>query len=174
MSKRIYQRQVPVFIVSFLIAVFFIEYFGGENPIINGIVNEFLSWGSIIALISLSFGYFSLMLMHVQRIRARTRGSEGVSGKLLFKSIVVVASFSFFILLGLFEGKMQLGNMWTFWFTATVAMAGATWWQEWTHHFFCALPHVQNHKHRDRVSVLELVFGLPKGDGRCSRLYTSI
>ena len=136
MSKRMYQRQVPVFLVSFLIAVFFIEYFGIENPIMKGLVTEFLGWGSMIALISLSFGYFSLMLMHVQRIRARTRGSEGVSGTLLFKSIVVVASFVLLMLLGLGEGKGQMGEMYMFWFTATVAMAGATWWQEWTHHFY--------------------------------------
>lgn len=133
MSKRIYQRQLPVFIVSFFMTILLVNYYAVEIPVLKSISSEFLAWGAMIALIQMAFGYMSLMRMHIQRI---SRIGKEKFDRRSFKSIVVMGTFVVFILLGLIGGQGEASTGFQYWYGAIVAMAGLWPVLEWVSHYY--------------------------------------
>jgi hypothetical protein len=92
----------------------------------------FLSWGAIIALMQLAFGYLTLIRMHLRRISQAS--SEGYS-RLLFKSAIVLATFIIMLGIGFVEGQGNAGPTFTFWYSNLIAMAGVGTVLEWISHY---------------------------------------
>lgn len=132
MSASIYRRQIPILVVSFFMAVLLIEYYAVKTPVITDLSSQFLSWGAIIAILQLLFGYLTLMRMHVRRISQYR--SEGYN-RLIYKSVIVMATFVAMLAIGLYEGKGNAGPMFTFWYSNIIAMAGVGTVLEWISHY---------------------------------------
>jgi len=131
MSQRIYQRTIPLFLVTFLTTVFVFENFF-ENPITASITSELLSWGTCITLMTLVYGFFMLLLMHTKRII----DSEKKYSRLLLKSCIVVGTFVIYTLIGIWEGKGSTGPLYMLIYMNIVSMAASTAWMEWSHHMY--------------------------------------
>jgi hypothetical protein len=132
MSTRIYRRQIPIFVVSFFMAVLLIDYYAPKLPIISPVSSTFLAWGAMIALIQLSFGYLTLLRMHVER--ASRAQSEGFNQR-TFKTIIVLATFVIMTVIGIYEGRGNAGPSFLFWYSNLVAMAGVGTVLEWISHY---------------------------------------
>jgi hypothetical protein len=94
-SKRLYQRQIPIFLVSFIIAVMLVQYIV-VNPIIEEVRKEMLLWANIVSLIVWLFANVVLIINNSRRV---LRAKE--DRRLWYESIIILASTAFFLLLAL-------------------------------------------------------------------------
>jgi len=94
-SKRLYQRQIPIFLVSFIIAVMLVQYIV-VNPTIEEVRKEMLLWANIVSLIVWLFANVVLILNNSRRV---LRAKE--DRRLWYESILILASTAFFLLLAL-------------------------------------------------------------------------
>ena len=99
-TRRLYQRVIPTFLVSFLATILVIMYFFAPlgkttaGKAIDPITPEFTQWGSIVTTISFLFGYLSIPLIHVRRLVARK-----VNKKMLFGSAVSLISLGLMLII---------------------------------------------------------------------------
>jgi hypothetical protein len=93
LSKRVYQRVIPTFLVSVLAGILMVMYFFVPSKI-DPLTPEITQWGSICTSASFIFGYVSVPVLHIRRLIARK-----ASRKLLFGSAICLISF--FTLLGI-------------------------------------------------------------------------
>ena len=132
MSTRIYRRQIPIVVVSFFMSILLIDYYVPGTPLISSASTNFLAWGAMIALIQLSFGYLTLLRMHIERLsRIQT---EGITNR-NFKTIIVLATLVIMAGIGIMEGGGNSGPMFLFWYQNLVAMAGVGTVLEWISHY---------------------------------------
>ena len=85
-SRRVYQRVIPTFLVSVLAGILLVMYFfvpSKQDPI----TPELTQWGAIVTTLSFIFGYISVPFLHVRRLAARK-----VNTKMLFGSAVCLLS----------------------------------------------------------------------------------
>jgi hypothetical protein len=85
MSKRVYQRQIPLLLVSIISGLFIAEYFLVYEPL-SMIKKELTEWGTIISLFILLFGNLMLLASHIRRLGQRDR----IPGKEYFRSVVLI------------------------------------------------------------------------------------
>ena len=83
MSKRLYQRQLPVFLMSAIAAVITIEYFFGVQGLTDLKV-ELTQWGNIVAAFVLLFSQATLLMMHGQRLSERKASRSLISNSAIF------------------------------------------------------------------------------------------
>jgi heme/copper-type cytochrome/quinol oxidase subunit 4 len=93
-SKRVYQRQIPIILISFISSIIIIEYFA-NIPFITAIKNELVSWPSAIYAFTLLFGYLSLILNLFYRLMQRKRD------KVMYTSGIKLGVIAVFVFLGL-------------------------------------------------------------------------
>jgi len=99
-TRRLYQRVIPTFLVSFLATILVIMYFFAPlgrttaGKVIDPITPEFTQWGSIVTTLSFLFGYLSIPLIHVRRLIARK-----VNKKMLFGSAVSLISLGLMLII---------------------------------------------------------------------------
>jgi hypothetical protein len=113
-------------------AVLLIDYYVPKLPIIASTSSTFLAWGAMIALIQMSFGYLTLLRMHITRISRYQ--SEGFNDR-TFKTIIVLGSFLLMTAIGIYEGQGNAGPSFLFWYQNLVAMAGVGTVLEWISHY---------------------------------------
>lgn len=95
-SKLVYQRQIPLFIISAITALFTVEYFLVPIGVLTTLHDELLTWSVIIAGVTMLYAQVMLMMGHARRLI-----EFKVSRKWLFRSGVFYASFALFLLLGI-------------------------------------------------------------------------
>jgi len=105
MSKRIYQMQIPVYIVIVFTAIFVVQYFGAPYPPLKDLTSELLLWASLASVVAMAFGYATLILMHIQRLTRRKESSRE-----LFRSSVILATIALFLVLGFILPGGQRGD----------------------------------------------------------------
>jgi hypothetical protein len=107
-SKRIYQRSIPVFLVSFIIAVMVVQYLFAV-PVIDQIRGEILTWANIVSLWVWLFANVILILNHSTRVmRARE------DRRLWYESIIILATIAFFIIIAVSDPvNMEKGPTYT-------------------------------------------------------------
>jgi len=112
MSRRFYQRTVPLFIVSVLTGIFIADYFAGYGPAfkegpLTPLTKELTTWGTIISLFILLFANVAMLMMH---FRTLVRGR--VHRKEMFRSVSFVGSAAFFVILAFASGpKLTSGDL---------------------------------------------------------------
>jgi hypothetical protein len=88
LKKRFYQRIIPLAITSIVILIGIVQYFGVKNQpmtILNSSANE---WATIIAVIALLYGQFSLLLWRSRRLVLRK-----ATKRQLFDDAVFIGTF---------------------------------------------------------------------------------
>ena len=109
LSKRIYQRQIPVYIVSLIAGIFIVEYFISYSPL-TVVKSELTLWSTVIYSFSLLYGFVVLIMGQVRTL-ARVRESKRIRN-----SIICVGAIIFFYALGyvfsMFRGSTLLVAIW--------------------------------------------------------------
>jgi len=85
MSKRVYQRQIPLFLAALITGIFIAEYFLVYEPL-AALKKELTEWGTIISLFILLFGNLMLLASHIRKLGQRDR----LPGKEYFRSVVFI------------------------------------------------------------------------------------
>lgn len=134
LSRRIYRTQIPIFLVSVIATVIIMEYFLGPYTLLRNLKSELSSWGSIIFLSTLLFGYVTLILWSYKRV---TAGKEKGRGRPFFHGVVTLGSLIFFIALALaFPGGTE-GESYQQIYTYTISMMGTVlYWNEGPIYFY--------------------------------------
>jgi len=96
LTKRLYQRDIPIFITSFVIAVLLIQYFVAFQPV-DVVRGAILSWANIISLMIWLFASVVLIMVHTRRVSAGSKGSR----RDYFESIIILGTFLFFVVIAL-------------------------------------------------------------------------
>jgi len=119
-SKRIYQRQTPLFLIAVIAGIMIVEYFSvPSKPVTSYEVamrltkDELVAWGVNMSAIAILFGQVMLLLRH-GRILARGPTIRREYGwRRLFESGVFMAAFLIFGLLALSDPKNVSGDLFT-------------------------------------------------------------
>jgi len=128
LSRRIYQRQVPIFLVSVLTTVIVIEYFVVPYPPLKAVREELTLWASIIFNFAAIFGYTTLVLNHARQIIERKRARP------FYSSAVKLGTLAAFGLLGLLSPGGAAGSQYTTLYMYIVGYAAAGMYTAWVHH----------------------------------------
>jgi len=131
-QTKIYRRTIPVFVVSFFMAITLADYYQPKMPIISPLTTTFLAWASMIALLQLAFGYATLVRLHGTRLAGM--GATGWT-RPIFKSIVVLATFVIFLIIGAMDPRTSNSATFVFWYSNLVSMAGVGATLEWISHY---------------------------------------
>jgi len=128
MSKRIYQRQIPLIIVSAIITIIIIEYFVVKYPPLTAVKTELDRWGSITYIFMFLFGYITLLVNHARRLMdpKRTRRTY-LSGFLL-------GTVATFVILGLALPGGSYGLQYSNLYKYLVLYIGGGMYSAWAHH----------------------------------------
>jgi len=135
MSKRTYQRQIPLFIVSLVGAIFIAEYFTAnpelKPPIkspLTPLTSELTAWGTIIYAFTLLFGYVGLLRYQARRVQQRKTTRLAVLGGTCIGAAAV------FTILGIVLPGGITGSQFRMWYTYIVTFAGGGMYTAWVHH----------------------------------------
>jgi hypothetical protein len=74
-SRRSYQRTIPVFIVSILVGIFLVEYFIAYEPL-TALTDELSLWGVIITAGTALFGNVAVIIVKAQLLRQKQTRRE--------------------------------------------------------------------------------------------------
>lgn len=116
-SKRFYQFQIPVFIVSIIAGIIIAEHFLAPVEL-TIIKEELVRWGVICSLMALLYAHVVLIL---SRIRTITR--KGISFKHKWRAIVLLAVTLFFVIIALTDPRLTANPLFTLLFANTVALS---------------------------------------------------
>ena len=101
MSKALYQRQIPLFVISFLVALFMVESVIAYQPLTD-LKNSATAWVTIVANVATLYGITTLLILHVRRL---TKAEQQLRQR--FPSIVTLATMALFIAVSLIYGGYQ-------------------------------------------------------------------
>lgn len=88
-SKRLYQRQLPLFLVSAVSAFVVLEYFVGyKGSPVTAVKDELLLWASTMTYPISLFAYTTMVLGAAHRMRERTKPGASYRGAVYFGSLV--------------------------------------------------------------------------------------
>jgi len=111
MSKSIYQRQIPLFLIAVIAGVFIVEYFLIPIDPLKALKDELLAWGVNMSAVAIIFGQVMLLIWH-GRVLSRA-GERKETRRRLFESGVFVGGFIAFGLLALSDPKTISGDLFT-------------------------------------------------------------
>jgi hypothetical protein len=120
-SRRMYQRTVPIFLVSILAGIFLVEYFIAYEPL-TGLTGELSVWGSIITAGTVLFGNVAVIL-----IKGRQLSGERTS-KETFDIVVFLGAVALFVILGLSNPDTISSETFLLLYTPTMSMMSTTLW----------------------------------------------
>ncbi|MEM2921703.1 MAG: hypothetical protein QXF26_05230 [Candidatus Bathyarchaeia archaeon] len=95
-SKRTYQRQIPLFLISLIAAILIIEYFAVPYQPLKALKDELTLWGVILTAMTLLYAQVTLLLGHIRRVVERKEVRRQI-----IESGIFIASFLFFAALAL-------------------------------------------------------------------------
>lgn len=120
-SRRIYQRTVPIFLVSLLAGIFLVEYFFIYEPL-TVLTDELSAWGSIITACTVLFGNIAVILIKARQLKVeRTR-------KQIYDIVVFLGTALIFIILALAVPNNVNDENYLLLYTPLMAMMGTTLW----------------------------------------------
>ena len=122
MTRRTYQRTIPIFIVAFLIGIFLVEYFIAYEPL-TGLTDELSLWGVIITAGTALFGNVALIIVKGRSLMARPKTTKELFDILVFLGVVVI-----FVVLGVVDPEGINGPLFLALYTPTLSMMGTTLW----------------------------------------------
>lgn len=121
-SKRIYQFQIPLFLVSFIVGILIVEYFTAYAPF-TSVKAELQNWASIIG--SLAILYASIL---VTASSIRTVIRRKMSRREVLKSVVFLCSLAFFLIYGMSDPRLISGTKFLLVYNLTMGVMGSMVW----------------------------------------------
>lgn len=128
MSKRLYQRHIPLFIVSAIATAYIAEYFLPTNDALSSIVDEFSLWGTTVFSLVTLYGFTSLTLLMIRRLQERR------TFKYTLGSAVTLGTAIVFLLMGLVLPGGVSGETFGLLYLYIVMYAGGGQNASWIHH----------------------------------------
>jgi hypothetical protein len=121
-SRRSYQRTIPVFIVSILVGIFLVEYFIAYEPL-TALTDELSLWGVIITAGTALFGNVAVIIVKAQLLRQKQTRRE------LFDIATFLGVAALFVILGLADPEGISGQtLFLALYTPTMSMVSRTLW----------------------------------------------
>jgi len=103
-TKRMYQRSIPLLIVSIISLLLVLEYFSPKTSEWTAIHGEITQWGVIISACIFVYGGFTILAMHTQRIVRGIQDPTARAERRLYNSCVFLATFALYYIFALSEG----------------------------------------------------------------------
>ena len=121
-SRRSYQRTIPIFIVSVLVGIFLVEYFIAYEPL-TALTDELSLWGVIITAGTALFGNVAVIIVKAQLLRQKQTRRE------LFDIATFLGVAALFVILGLADPEGISGQtLFLALYTPTMSMVSRTLW----------------------------------------------
>ena len=126
-SRRLYQRFLPLLIMSAISAWLIVDYFLPTDPVtkknaVAPISQNMLAMNSTVMLMTQLFGTLTLLLW-----RARNAIRHTGNRKNVFSSIMFMGWYIFYIALGLIDpSKLNTGTIYTLFFQASIGILSTT------------------------------------------------
>jgi len=121
MSRRIYQRIFPLFIVSLVTGLLIAEYFISFDPL-TSLKNELSLWGVIVTTCTMIFANVALVWGNLRTLRRKASSKE------IFNSVVFLGITLLFLALGLYDPGMTSGKMFLAVYVPTMGLIGTVIW----------------------------------------------
>jgi hypothetical protein len=121
-TRRTYQRTIPVFLVSILVGIFLVEYFFAYEPLTT-LTDELSLWGVIITNGTVLFGSVALIIIKGRSLFARPKTTKEVFDLVVFLGVVAL-----FVILGLVDPQGINGELFLMLYTPTLSMMSTTLW----------------------------------------------
>jgi len=102
LSKRAYQRNIPIFVCSFIIGLLVIQYLVKYEPI-DVARGSVLVWSNIITLLVWSFAIVILIINNSMRLVGKVKTDR----RLKYESAIILGTMIFFILLAFSDPKQE-------------------------------------------------------------------
>jgi hypothetical protein len=131
-SKILYQRTIPTFIVSIIAGIFIVEYFLPQNAPLTDITTELTLWGTILYSCSLLYGIVILIITMVRRAEQR-RSGKFTGGRAVLMSVVCLGTAVVYTIIALATGGTTSATF-QFWYTYIIAYAAGGMYTAWVHH----------------------------------------
>lgn len=117
LTKSMYQRGIPVVIVSLFILIIIAAYFINYQPL-TAVSDELTAWGNAAAAFAIIFSDFTILFIYGRRLMQRREK------KLTYNAAVVYASFLFFIGLALSQPKLTAAPLYVLYYTVVLGQIG--------------------------------------------------
>jgi hypothetical protein len=121
MSKRLYQFQIPLFIVSFLTGLLIIQYFFSWKPL-DDVAKGLNVWSSLVTGMTLLYASFVLTLMNIRTVMRRRSFKE------VFRSASYLGFLVVMLALGFSSPQLTSGTLFRNVYTPITALIGACVW----------------------------------------------
>ena len=95
-SKRTYQRQIPLFLISLIAALFIVEYFAPPYQPLVLLKDELTLWGVILSAMTILYAQTTLLLGHLRRVVERREPRRQI-----IESGIFLGSFLLFMVIAL-------------------------------------------------------------------------
>lgn len=123
LTKRLYQFQLPLLIISFSAGIIIAQYFF-KDATLDLLQKETVRWGTIVTALIAAFAYVSLILSNARRI-----SGKNVETKNKVRSIVFLLTLAIFAILGLSDPvKLTGGNNYNMLYTTVIAVGSVGLW----------------------------------------------
>ncbi|MEM2922391.1 MAG: hypothetical protein QXF26_08770 [Candidatus Bathyarchaeia archaeon] len=118
LTKRVYQFQIPLFLVSVIAGIIIAEYFT-MIPTLTALKDELTLWGTIVAAFTLMFAFTVLLWSNIRR---SVRRGERLRDRV--RSLVLLAIFIVFSIVALSDPvKLTGSEMFSLLYTNTIGLA---------------------------------------------------
>ena len=104
MSKRVYQRSIPLLMISVIGIIMVGDYFIDTPPPVANLVNEFYMWGVVISTIIALYGFVMMVGLSSLIVIKRKKDSRTVTN-----NVLILIGFCSFMILGLLTPGRELG-----------------------------------------------------------------
>lgn len=132
MSKIIYQRTIPTFIVSIIAGIFIVEYFAPTFVPLQDLTTELTLWGTILYSCSLLYGIVILIMTMLRRAQRR-RSGKFTGWRAVAMSATCLGTALIYTLIALGTGGTTSVTF-RFWYTFIIAYAAGGMYTAWVHH----------------------------------------
>jgi hypothetical protein len=151
-SRRLYQRQIPLILVSALITIIVVQYFVPPYAPLTAAKDELGLWGSIIYTFVLLFGYIALIMSNVRRVMDPNRSRR------TYLSVLWLGALAAYIVLGLVLQGGSTGSQYKMLYMYIALYAGAGMNASWIIHSYNSYRYLRFSSVATSLFLLAFVF----------------
>lgn len=105
LSKRLYQRSLPLFLTAIITAIFIVQYIILPQSSLDFVKTELTNWGILIATCAMFVSVIILLLMHFHKVTRGIKAKERLT--VLYSGTAIVSFFTYMILGSLWPGGVN-------------------------------------------------------------------
>lgn len=130
MSKRFYQRNIPIVITAIIVALYTAQYFLVYREL-KATTDQLSMWGTTISNFSILFAYTNMIISRIRHLGRRTENPRSFRSATIF-----LGSVTAFSILGLAFPGGTLSPTYNAIFTGIIAVTGTAAFNQWHHHIY--------------------------------------